>query len=435
MLLLPVITAESEVSASTTVTGLETFSSERVKHSNDLETTALSENQPLPGSHENAEFDETVNRSQGTSAESLHARVGSRPSPLPISKAENPVTEPESEPEGTAEAWPEPGPDWAKAYKEWGAAWEIHVYLFAVIFLGFAVYSAVFIGHALYMGLRQTYLGFSLNVVMLILGFTRAFVLFTDPYLQGTVINNVHFMRVMWSLASPCLTSADCIVILSLLETANISLGPQRMQKFSLLIKIILLHFTLVLITNFIVSEFVEAKAMLVFCQVFYIIWGSVLGVGYFALAYKLDHKLFGHKQVKSKKELLYIRLIYASGINNFVLTAMFLYSGVGVFGVYSDVKFVEAWPWWAFQTCHRIIEVVSSVLVFSVSAKRKSLKKTGPEDKNGNAVRGGTAQSQQPITAKETPTDYPMKDTKRKSMLRQLYEAKIEAYHAEENV
>ena len=297
------------------------------------------------------------------------------PSPFPLSGHEGEAEPPAVEPEATAEAWPEPGPDWSKAFGEWGAAWEFHVYLFALIFLGFAVYATYFIGHGLYVGLHQKYLGFCLNVVMLILGFTRAFVLFTDPYLQGDIIHNVSVMRVLWSLASPCLTSADCLVILALVETAKISLAPPKMQKLSFVLTIIIVHFILVLVSDFVVSEFVEAKAMLVFCQCFFIIWGAILGVGYFVLGYKLDQKLFGHKEIKSKKEVLYIRLIFASGVNNFVLCAMFIYASASVFGVYSDVKFVDAWSWWTLQTCLRVSEVSSGILVFTVSAKRKGLR------------------------------------------------------------
>lgn len=379
----------------------------------------------------------------------------------PEAESEIPSDEPGSEPEASAEDWPEPGPFWPKAYEEWGMAWEMHVYVFAVIFLGFAVCSSYFIGHGLYAGLDQKYLGFSLNIVMLILGATRAFVLFTDPYLQGTMINNVHVMRVIWSLASPCLTSADCLVILSLVETAKISLGPQRMQKFSIIIKIILLHFALVLITDFVVSAFVEAKAMLVFCQVFFILWGTVLGIAYFILAHKLDKKLFANKEVKSKKEKSYIYLIYASGVNNFVLCIMFIYSSAGVFGVYSDVQFVGAWPWWAMQTCFRVSEVSSAILVFTVSAKRKRLKKS-QGDKYKDALGGDSSQdrSQQQgasTTGKEKDRrlslfsqlhsakvhEKPGKNANivrkkletQTDMLTDLHEAKIEAYYASEDV
>ena len=301
-------------------------------------------------------------------AANLLEKLTFTPSPFPLSES------PEVEPE--AEAWPEPGPDWSKAFGEWGAAWEFHVYLFALILLGFAVYATYFIGHGLYVGLHQKYLGFCLNVVMLILGFTRSFVLFTDPYHQGDIIHNVTITRVLWSLGSPCLTSADCLVILALVETAKISLAPQKMQKLSFVLTTISVHFIFVLVTLFVVSEFLEAKAMLVICQGLFIIWGAILGVGYFVLGFKLDQKLFGHKKIKSRNEVLYIRLIFASGANNFVLCALYMYASVSAFGVYSDVEFVDAWSWWVLQTCFRASEVSSVILVFTVSAKRKSVKR-----------------------------------------------------------
>lgn len=397
-------------------------------------------------------------------------------SPLPLQSSEVEAETPAVEPEATAEAWPEPGPDWSKAFGEWGAAWEFHVYVFALIFLGFAVYAAYFIGHGLYIGLNQKYLGFCLNVVMLLLGFTRAFVLFIDPYHQGDIIHNVSAMRVLWSLASPCLTSADCLVILALVETAKITLAPPKMQKLSFVLTIIIVHLILVLTTDFVVSEFVEAKAMLVFCQCFFIVWGSILGVGYFVLGYQLDQKLFGHREAKSKKEVLYIRLIYASGVNNFVLSAMFIYASAGVFGVYSDVKYIDAWSWWAMQTCFRISEVSSGILVFTVSAKRKNLKRKtdrttkGEYEVDDHALRdnfnmSSTQQGAPDANKRGTVTGIkqerkvsmfshlyskknaaenqgknevfapPTEDESEHNMLTDLHEAKIEAYHAHEDV
>lgn len=438
-------------------------------HSEDnsnVSTTADHQERPTTATNENHLSKERKLIDLGKAEYSrLLARLASSPSPLPLSLAETPAVEPEA----TAEAWPEPGPDWSKAFGEWGVAWEFHVYVFAVIFLGFAVYASYFIGHGLYVGLHQKYLGFCLNIVMLILGFTRAFVLFTDPYHQGNIIHNltgIHIgaMRVLWSLASPCLTSADCLVILALLETAKISLVPPKMQKFSVILKIIIMHFTFVLTSDFVVSYVVEAKAMLVFCQVFFISWGSLLGVGYFALGYKLDKKLFSHKEVKSKKELLYIRLIYASGVNNFILCAMFIYSSVGVFGVYSDVEFVDAWSWWAIQTCFRASEVLSGILVFTVSAKRKSLKRStdhaatgeidnftelpstsaGPPDPTKKTVQTqkerrismfthfySKRDQQNTATVEILPDLQSDSDDSEHNLFTDLNEAKIEAYHA----
>ena len=232
---------------------------------------------------------------------------------LPISMAANLENEPQPEAESEPNPEPERGPDWSTAFDEWGEAWEIHAYLFAVIFTLIASYSAYKIGCSLHVGLNKKYLGFCLNIVMFILGCTRAFVLFTDPYVQGTTINNAGAWRLIWATGSPCLTSAGGLVILTLVQTARISVAPPSMQKFSVIIKIILFHFSYVIVAEFIVATYIETKATLVVCQGFFITWGSMLGVGYFVLAFKFNRKLFSHKDVKSKNDILYIRLIIIS--------------------------------------------------------------------------------------------------------------------------
>lgn len=124
MLVMSAITAQGNEPSTTVHTSGQT----RVEKVGDLEDSTPKETKLL----QEVDKDDTVNRSQGISQALLLARVESSPSPLPISEAEDTSSEPCSEPESTAEAWPEPGPDWSKAYKEWGAAWEIHVYLFIV---------------------------------------------------------------------------------------------------------------------------------------------------------------------------------------------------------------------------------------------------------------------------------------------------------------
>ena len=124
----------------------------------------------------------------------------------------------------------------------------------------------------------------------------------------------------------------------------------------------------------------------------------------------------------------------------------MFIYSSAGVFGVYSDVQFVGAWSWWAMQTCFRVSEVLSGILVFTVSAKRKSLKKKPGQhyeevvdDKADPCHRPGTEHKRlslfshlQSIKVEETQDD--TRDTTRETnMLTDLHEAKIEAYYATE--
>ena len=204
------------------------------------------------------------------------------------------------------------------------------------------------------------------------------------------------------------------------------------MQKLSFVLTIIIVHFILVLVTDFVVSEFVEAKAMLVFCQGFFTMWGAILGVGYFVLGYKLDQKLFGHKEIKSRNDVLYIRLIFASGVNNFVLCTMFIYASASVFGVYSDVKFVDAWSWWIVQTCFRVSEVSSGILVFTVSAKRKSLKKK--PDKKGKGEYQVDHLNISASDANKVGTATGRKQEKKLSLFSQLHSKKAPAGNEGEN-
>lgn len=46
------------------------------------------------------------------------------------------------------------------------------------------------------------------------------------------------------------------------------------------------------------------------------------------------------------------------------------IYGAVGVFGICSDVTFVDAWPWMAFQTLLRIEDIAMCVLVVLISTK-----------------------------------------------------------------
>lgn len=287
---------------------------------------------------------------------------------------EQPVGTLEPESESKLEDWPEPGPEWEKAYETWGVAWEFHIYTFGVCFFFIFAYALYFVVINIAEGLQGKYLSVSLNIMMITCGISRALVLFMDPYHQGTFVDTpIKFMRILWSLTDPSLAAADSLCILSLLDTYKVSIAPQRFQKPSAIIPVICVHFFLVLISDLVVSEFVEAKAMLLFCQVFFITWCGLLGICYFLIGYKLDQLLFkpGLADQVAQEGRWYICLIYASGLSNLVTSAVYIYSAAGVFGVYSDVMFIEPWPWWSLQTSLRVTELIAAVLVFTVSAKR----------------------------------------------------------------
>ena len=316
------------------------------------------------------------------------------------------------------EAWPEPEPYWETAYKLWQWGWEFHIYGFATLFLLMGLYAGYFLVIQVYHGLNKKYLGASLNAMVLLFGLSRAFVMYFDPYHQGHLIDAIVFMRVMWSIGAPCLTSADSIVLMALIETARLKLAPPKLQKLKYIATIITFHFVIVLVTDCVVSEFVEAKAMLLMCQLLFVVWGTVLGVCYFVIGRQLDVKLFSHKPVKERRDKQYIYLIYTSGAANFFLCALMLYSAFGVFGVYSDMKVVDEWPWYGFQTASRVLEASACALVFTVSAKRKRVKKTVDE------IEGKEMEGKEVIANPRTETQLLVRKERKLSMFSALQKA-----------
>jgi hypothetical protein len=104
------------------------------------------------------------------------------------------------------------------------------------------------------------------------------------------------------------------------------------------------------------------------------------------------------------------------------------LYSAVGVFGIYSDVEFVDAWPWYAMQSGMRTSEVIAAVLVFTVSAKRNRIK-----NKVHNVVVCGQSQDTKETsdTSGSIPTVgnlYPVSRNRRMSMFSAVHQSKITA-------
>lgn len=65
----------------------------------------------------------------------------------------------------------------------------------------------------------------------------------------------------------------------------------------------------------------------------------------------------------------------YVSSAIGLTIIATHIYASSGVFGVYSDVKFVDAWSWWALQTLMRSEELAEVIVVICV-AKRSILPK-----------------------------------------------------------
>ncbi|XP_022082171.1 uncharacterized protein LOC110974691 [Acanthaster planci] len=304
----------------------------------------------------------------------------SEPSGIPEPEAE-PSAEPESEsePEPVGEDWPEPGPDWNTLPELIGVAFTCHVYIFAIYFSLLTLYGLQILIALIFEFKKgnRSVLSLTFNTLLFLLGMTRAVSLFANPY--GSYQNlPMVLSRMMWSVGFPCLTAAMTTVLLVLLDTTRLSLGPPRFQKFSTVSICCAGHFIAVLGSDLLVSAFIDLKVILVICQFIYVAWSGSLAVGFFRVSYKMKKNfastfakkgMRGGKEQKASPLRLYRMVIYC-GLAALASCATNLYGAVGVFGVYSDLEFVEAWPWWIFQTAMRAEEVAMSVLVVLLAGK-----------------------------------------------------------------
>lgn len=234
----------------------------------------------------------------------------------------------------------------------------------------------------------------------------------------------------MWSIGTPCLLASDSLCILALAESASLNLTHQRFQRLPNIVVVICLHFILVIATDIVVSSHSSAKVMILYCQVFSITWGTLLGMWYFTLAHKINHVLFkAAGRRKSRADRIYLLLIYLSSAANLFTCVLILYSAAGVFGIYSEVEFVDAWPWYSLQTGMRMSEVIAAVLVFTVSAKRNRIK-----NKVHNVIVCGQTQDSKDLTDTYSTTLtvnnwYPASRNRRMSMFSAVHQSKISTH------
>lgn len=220
----------------------------------------------------------------------------SEPEPEPeFEPIPNPESEPEVEttfqnPEPEAEGWPEPGPEWNKAYQEWGAAWPVHVYLISIAYLILAVLTLTYIVTLCrtVKARMQSRLTLSLLLMIFLFNFTRGLSLILDPYSTSGLLTMVG-TRLLWSFGLPGLTASFSLVMMVLLDTTRMTIGPPRFQRLSTIIIITVLHLVIVYTSDLVVFIKAEAKAMLVLCQALFILYGLLLSTGYCYVGVKIQ--------------------------------------------------------------------------------------------------------------------------------------------------
>ena len=304
---------------------------------------------------------------------------GPKDEPKADSSVEPEVTsEPEAEPR---HSWPEPEPEWPHALYEWQSAWPLHTYGFASIFSLIGVVQLAELVRIICQRERKTPLKLSLMTLIILFSSIRATVLFASPYGLTGVFPPMA-TRLLSSIGQPCILAAVSLLLLVLIDTTKMDIAPPRFQSLSFIVPIITLHVLLVVASDVIVAHFLEVKFLLLLCQLYFLITGLALTLGYACVGWKISRNVAsnvnqsgsGSRDGKMNKLR---HLIFAFTITSAMLLAVTVYGAAGVFGIYSNVIYVDAWPWWFLQTAFRCLETAMCLLLLimnmNTSASRSS--------------------------------------------------------------
>ena len=314
-------------------------------------------------------------QSVGPSSATPEGSPGGSPEGTPEGTSEGSSSEPLTtlEPRAAPEqSWPEPEPDWPKALAKWKDAWPVHTYGFAVVFTIIALVPPLELFKMYADKVRISTLKATLLIIIVLFSSTRALALYVDPY--GS---NRHFhlvvTQLLFSLGHPCIISALSLLLFVLLDTTKMNIAPPRFQQVKFIIPVVVSHVTLVIVTDFVVVYFLEAKILLLMCQIYFLLLGTLMSMGYITVGWKIRKNIKANVRWKSSVDNSMRRLQYlivACAVSCISICALTVYSAAGVFGIYSDVEYVEAWPWWTFQTLNRLLEVTICIVVLLMNTK-----------------------------------------------------------------
>ncbi|RDD47745.1 hypothetical protein TrispH2_000569 [Trichoplax sp. H2] len=282
--------------------------------------------------------------------------------------------------------WPEIVPKFSEAIPEWRAAWPIHIYLTSIAYIMILLTCL----YLLYLKIqdnlqnrgRNSQLSLSLYSNLAICALTRSCALLIDPYASRPSILPIVF-HLLWALSLPAFTAAFTMLLLALLDTTKKYKTPPFFHKSRNIAIVIIINFAFVILLELLVQFFTEAKVLLIVCQGTYIVFNLFLSVGYFIAAKRITTNLVTEAQGydkdfnKSLKRLIYS--IYACSILSLLTCISHIYAMVGVYSVLSPVRYAEAWPWWAFQSIQRGLELILCLIMLIIIWGKHSSNRSAP--------------------------------------------------------
>ena len=269
----------------------------------------------------------------------------------------------------------EPVPEWDTAVNTWGAAWGIHQYglggLFGVVsVLALAALLGICKSGG---GVRQKKVSVGVLSQIVLFGSSRCLFLCVDAYhskrrVPSTVVN------IIWGIGQPCLITAFMLIFLVL---RNALVMKSRFQNWYTTRNIALVtvpYYIFVFSSEMIVSFIPTYRALTMACQVINILLYLSLASFYTYISVliwrtlRLVRKAASKGQERGKQTSAIFKRCVVAAVIGFSAATLLIYTAVGVNGVFSNEQYVSPWPWFAFTTSLRCLELGMSVLLYTTS-------------------------------------------------------------------
>ena len=270
-----------------------------------------------------------------------------------------------AEPEETPETNPEPRPEWSAAIRTWGKAWDLHIYLFSVVYILIAVTSAVGLVDDVLADHRIKGLKLTLYLSLLFFCFSRAIILLVDPYSSSGTLDPFS-AYITWSMGFPCVLTALGLLLLVFIDATDMTnVAPPRFQKLSTALGVMVINAIVVVVTDIIFLLIQKLFVLIIICHLYFVFFGVILTIGFCRVGFQLSSNsaasLYGDTGLQRLRFLVFI-----TAVLNLLFIGIQVYSAVFNFSLHSDVP--GAWPWYAVQTTLRALEVSMCVVMLFIA-------------------------------------------------------------------
>ena len=301
------------------------------------------------------------------------------------------LSEPEAETTATIpshRAIGEPLPEWSSAIRSWGSAWLVYQYGFGAAFGSLALLTLIFLLRSLKIkgAARPKKAALHVLVLLFLFGLSRSLYLSVDAYNTKWIFPQT-ISHILWSLGNPCIITAYVLVFLVL---KNIFFMKERFKKWYTTRNIAFVtvpYFTLVFVTELVVHYIPNFIGLTFACQMAFVVLSLIVTTFYSIIACMLWKNLKGKQSYKGKdrrhqvawidknkahsqRTLSLLKLCLATVLGGFSLSALQIYSMSGVYGVFSNARYVKAWPWLIFNYAMRALEWYLAFLLYFATTR-----------------------------------------------------------------